>query len=104
MVPCVDGKLLVTRVTVSKADHVTQDNHFWANQDSFLTVSVDWENEGVAPEVAECEMTLIPTTTVPTPAPIPSASESTTSSGPKGQEYGPITLGTLALFAIAKLF
>ncbi|KAM3171116.1 hypothetical protein ACTXT7_017257 [Hymenolepis weldensis] len=89
-----DNNLLVTRVTFPKKNQFAKDNYLWATPTSFLTVSVDWENEGVAPEVAECEsegVTLIPTTTVPTPAPIPSASES-------------ITLGTLAVFAIAKLF
>ncbi|VUZ44482.1 unnamed protein product [Hymenolepis diminuta] len=50
-----DGKLLVTRVTVSKEEQNTKDNYLWTTPNSFVTVSVDWENDGVAPEVAECE-------------------------------------------------
>ncbi|VUZ44479.1 unnamed protein product [Hymenolepis diminuta] len=56
--PSADNKLLVTRVTIQREGQVAKDNYLWFIPNSFVTVSVDWENEGVAPEVAECESTL----------------------------------------------
>ncbi|VDL65231.1 unnamed protein product [Hymenolepis diminuta] len=57
--PSEDNNLWITRVIFPKKEQITKDNYLWTTPNSFVTVSVDWENDGVAPEVAECESTLV---------------------------------------------